>query len=57
MSRCALVDVTGLKLTVRGLGRHRRHPILDIKPYTTKFQSKTGVREPAWGPELMADCY
>lgn len=57
MSRCALLDVTGLKLTVRGLDAIDGTPILDIKPYTTKFQPKTGVREPAWSPELMADCY
>jgi tRNA (Thr-GGU) A37 N-methylase len=40
MSRCARLDVTGLKLTVRGLDPIDGTPILDIKPYTTKFSRR-----------------
>ncbi len=57
VSRCALLDVTGLELTVRGLDAIDGTPILDIKPYTTTFEPKAGVREPAWMRELMADYY
>jgi len=33
VSRCALLDVTGLELTVRGLDAIDGTPILDIKPH------------------------
>ena len=57
VSRCALLDVSGLELTVRGLDAIDGTPILDIKPYATGFEPKTGVREPAWMRELMANYY
>jgi tRNA (adenine37-N6)-methyltransferase len=57
VSRCALLAVTGLELTVRGLDAIDGTPILDIKPYATGFEPKTSVREPAWMRELMADYY
>ncbi len=55
VSRCELLDVTGLELTVRSLDAIDGTPILDIKPYTTAFEPKTSVREPPWMRELMAD--
>jgi len=57
VSRCALLDVAGLELTVRGLDAIDGTPVLDIKPYTTEFVPKTGVREPAWMRELTASYY
>jgi tRNA (adenine37-N6)-methyltransferase len=57
VSRCALLDVAGLELTVRGLDAIAGTPILDIKPYTTEFQPHDPVREPAWMRKLMADYY
>jgi tRNA-Thr(GGU) m(6)t(6)A37 methyltransferase TsaA len=57
VSRCALLDVAGLELTVRGLDAIDGTPILDIKPYTTTFEPKARVREPTWMRELMADYY
>jgi tRNA (Thr-GGU) A37 N-methylase len=57
VSRCALLDVAGLELTVQGLDAIDGTPILDIKPHVTGFQPKISVREPAWMRELMADYY
>ena len=57
VSRCALLDVAGLELTVQGLDAIDGTPVLDIKPYSTEFEPKTGVREPAWMRELMAEYY
>jgi tRNA (Thr-GGU) A37 N-methylase len=57
VSRCVLLDVAGLELTVQGLDAIDGTPVLDIKPYSTEFVPKTGVREPAWMRELMAEYY
>lgn len=57
VSRCALLEVAGLELTVQGLDAIDGTPILDIKPYTTKFQPRDPIREPAWMRQLMADYY
>lgn len=57
VSRCALLAVSGLELTVRGLDAIDGTPVLDIKPYATAFEPNTSVREPAWMRELMADYY
>ena len=57
VSRCALLDVDGLELTVQGLDAIDGTPILDIKPYATEFQPSGPVREPAWIRELMAGYY
>jgi tRNA (Thr-GGU) A37 N-methylase len=56
VSRCALLNVDGLALTVQGLDAIDGTPVLDIKPYATGFQPAAPVREPAWMRELMA-CY
>jgi tRNA (Thr-GGU) A37 N-methylase len=57
VSRCALLDVNGLDLTVQGLDAIDGSPVLDIKPYATGFEPKARVREPAWMRELMAGYY
>jgi tRNA (adenine37-N6)-methyltransferase len=57
VSRCALLGVDGLELTVQGLDAIDGTPILDIKPYATEFQPNGPVREPAWMRELMAGYY
>lgn len=57
VSNCALLDITGLELTVSGLDAIDGTPILDIKPYTTGFKPKGPVREPGWMRELMRDYY
>ncbi len=57
VSSCALLDITGLELTVSGLDAIDGTPILDIKPYTTGFKPKGPVLEPGWMRELMRDYY
>ena len=57
VSVCALLEVSGLELTVQGLDAIDGTPILDIKPYATEFQPTGPVREPAWMRELMAQYY
>ena len=57
VSVCALLEVAGLELTVRGLDAIDGTPILDIKPYTAEFQPAGPVREPPWMRELMAHYY
>ncbi len=57
VSRCALLRVAGLELTVQGLDAVDGTPIFDIKPYATGFQPQRPVREPGWMRELMRDYY
>ncbi len=57
MSRCALLDVGQLELTVQGLDAIDDAPILDIKPYSAGFQPMGPVREPDWMRQLMAGYY
>jgi tRNA (Thr-GGU) A37 N-methylase len=57
VSRCALVAVDGLELTVRGLDAIDGTPILDIKPYAVEFDPQGPIREPVWMRELMRDYY
>jgi tRNA (adenine37-N6)-methyltransferase len=57
VSRCALVAVDGLELTVRGLDAIDGTPVLDVKPYTPAFNPAGPVREPAWMGELMGEYY
>jgi tRNA (adenine37-N6)-methyltransferase len=57
VSRCELLSVDGLTLTVRGLDAIHGTPILDIKPYATEFDPKGQVRQPAWMRELMREYY
>ena len=54
VSVCALLQVAGPELTVRGLDAIDGTPILDIKPHAAKFQPARPAREPAWTRELMA---
>jgi tRNA (adenine37-N6)-methyltransferase len=57
VSRCTLLAVSGLELTVRGLDAIDGTPVLDIKPFATGFEPRTSIREPAWMRELMTDYY
>jgi tRNA (adenine37-N6)-methyltransferase len=57
VSVCALLEVSGLELTVQGLDAIDGTPILDIKPYAAEFQPAGPVREPTWMRELMAQYY
>jgi tRNA (adenine37-N6)-methyltransferase len=57
VSRCELVAVDGLELTVRGLDAINGSPVLDIKPYATEFNPAGPVREPDWMRQLMREYY
>jgi tRNA (Thr-GGU) A37 N-methylase len=57
VSRCELVAVDGLELTVRGLDAIDGTPVLDVKPHATAFSPAGPVREPTWMVELMGEYY
>jgi len=56
VSSCALVEVKGLDLHVRGLDAIAHTPVLDVKPFMVEFEP-TGTHQPAWASELMSGYY
>ena len=57
VSRCRLLAVAGLELTVQGFDAVDGTPIIDIKPCASGFQTRGHVRAPAWIRDPMADSY
>ncbi len=57
VSRCELLSVDGLRLTVRGLDALDGSPVLDVKAYSSALAPRGEVREPGWVRELMRDYY
>ncbi len=57
VSRCELLDITGLELRVKGLDAINGTPVIDIKPYFKEFGPRGRVRQPVWATELMANYY
>lgn len=57
VSRCELLAVDGLTLTVRGLDAIDGTPVLDVKPCVEEFGPRGPVREPGWVRELMRAYY
>ena len=58
VSTCALVEVVGTDLHVRGLDAVAGTPVLDVKPYMREFEPDPAtVRQPAWASELMEGYY
>lgn len=53
ISRCELVSVEGLEVTVRGLDAVDGTPVVDLKPWMDGFAPRSAIREPAWASELM----
>ena len=53
VSRCELLAVDGLELSVRGLDAVDGTPVLDLKPYMEEFGPRGPVRQPRWAGELM----
>jgi tRNA (Thr-GGU) A37 N-methylase/catechol 2,3-dioxygenase-like lactoylglutathione lyase family enzyme len=53
VTTCELLDVDGLRLTVRGLDAIDGSPVIDVKPTMAEFLPRTDVRQPAWSHELM----
>ena len=57
VSRCRLLKVEGLKLTVEGLDAIDGTPVLDIKPYMVEFGPRGEVIQPEWATEVMKEYY
>lgn len=57
VSRCKLLKVEGLKLTVQSLDAIDGTPVLDIKPYMAEFGPIGEVSQPRWASELMTNYY
>jgi tRNA (adenine37-N6)-methyltransferase len=57
VSRCNLVRVEGLTITVQRLDAIDGTPVLDIKPYMAEFGPVGPVSQPAWSTELMKSYY
>lgn len=57
VSRCRLLKVDGLTLSVRGLDAIDETPVLDIKPYFMEFGPREEVAQPVWSHEIMEDYY
>nr|WP_184079770.1 SAM-dependent methyltransferase [Nocardiopsis mwathae] len=57
VSRCELIRVSGLDLTVRALDAIDGTPVLDIKPYMAEFGPRGEVRQPEWSRELMRNYF
>ncbi|MGC5326914.1 TrmO family methyltransferase domain-containing protein [Brevibacillus sp. SYSU BS000544] len=57
LSRCKIIKVDGLKITVQALDAVKDSPVLDIKPYLAEFGPIGEVKQPAWSHELMRNYY
>jgi len=57
VSRCRLLGVDGLVLTVQGLDAIDGTPVLDVKPWMDEFGPQGATHQPAWATELMSDYY
>ena len=57
LSRCRLLQVDGLELTVEGLDAIDGTPVLDVKPWMAEFGPRGEMWQPPWAVELMADYY
>jgi tRNA-Thr(GGU) m(6)t(6)A37 methyltransferase TsaA len=57
VSRCRLLKVEGLKLTVQALDAIDQTPVLDIKPYMEEFGPIGVVHQPEWSREVMKQYY
>ena len=57
VSRCRLLAVNNLTLTVAGLDVVDGTPILDIKPWMQEFGPYEDTRQPDWSREIMREYY
>ncbi|WP_336211553.1 SAM-dependent methyltransferase [Nonomuraea sp. LPB2021202275-12-8] len=57
VSRCRLLAVDGLNLSVADLDALSGSPVLDVKPYLVEFGPRHPVAQPAWATELMSRYY
>lgn len=57
VSRCRLLRVEGMVLTVQALDAVDGTPVLDIKPYMKEFGPKGDIKQPDWATEVMKEYY
>lgn len=57
VSRCTLLGVDGLTLTVEALDAIDGSPVLDVKPYLREFGPRGEVRQPEWATVVMEHYY
>ena len=57
VTRCRLVRIDGLRVTVDGLDALDGTPVIDLKPYMEEFGPRGPVRQPPWTHELMQGYY
>lgn len=57
VSRCQILKVEGLTVTVQALDAIDQTPVLDLKPYVQEFFPRGEVKQPAWITELMKNYY
>ncbi len=53
VSRCRLLGVDGLELSVAGLDAVHGTPVLDVKPYMVEFGPRGAVSQASWSTDLM----
>lgn len=57
ISRCQILKVEGLTVTVQALDAMDQTPVLDVKPYVHEFAPRGEVFQPEWITELMENYY
>ncbi|MBS7530330.1 tRNA (N6-threonylcarbamoyladenosine(37)-N6)-methyltransferase TrmO [Hazenella sp. IB182353] len=57
VSRCRLLKVEALTITVQALDAIDQTPVLDIKPYLKEFGPKGEIVQPEWSKALMDRYY
>jgi tRNA (adenine37-N6)-methyltransferase len=53
LTRCRLLKIEGLRLTVSQLDAVDGTPVLDVKPYLEEFGPRGTVHQPEWSREVM----
>jgi tRNA (Thr-GGU) A37 N-methylase len=57
ITTCRVLAVDGLTVCVEGLDAVDGTPVLDMKPFISRFSVRGSVREPIWVGELMANSW
>ncbi|MEO1271702.1 MAG: SAM-dependent methyltransferase [Myxococcota bacterium] len=57
VSRCRVVGVEGLRLSVLDLDAIDGTPVLDVKPWLKEYAPNTPTHQPPWCAELMTSYY
>lgn len=57
VSRCKILKVEGLTVTVQALDAIDGTPVIDIKPYMIEFGPLGNIHQPKWSTEVMSQYY